>query len=37
MSLTKRLEKEIDYTKTVMSLLIALTAGLTAWFVDTEK
>lgn len=34
MSLTKRLEKEIDYVKTIIGILVALVAGLAAWFVN---
>ena len=37
MSLTKRLEKEIDYKKTLLSILIALVVGLTTWFVNTNN
>ena len=37
MSLTKRLEKEIDYTKTIIGILVALIAGLTTWFVNANK
>jgi len=36
MSKTKRLEKEIDYLKTMIGILVALCAGLTTWFVKEE-
>jgi len=36
MSKTKRFEKEIDYIKTLISILFALVAGITAWFVHTD-
>ena len=36
MSLTKRLEKEIDYTKTIIGILVALIAGLITWFVNDK-
>ena len=37
MSLTKRLEKEIDYVKTIIGILVALIAGLTTWFVHLNE
>ena len=36
MSKTKRLEKEIDYIKTLISILFALIAGITTWFVHSD-
>ena len=36
MSKTKRLEKEIDYLKSFIGILIALSAGIAAWFVNTN-
>ncbi|MEO1954595.1 MAG: hypothetical protein ABGW74_07815 [Campylobacterales bacterium] len=36
MSKTKRFEKEIDYIKTLISILFALVAGITAWFVHAD-
>jgi len=37
MSKEKRLEKEIDYLKTIIGILSALCAGLSTWFVNTDK
>jgi len=37
MSKEKRLEKEIDYLKTIIGILSALCAGLSTWFVNTNK
>lgn len=37
MSKSKRLEKEIDYLKSAIGILVALTAGITAWFVNTDS
>jgi uncharacterized membrane protein len=36
MSKTKRLEKEIDYLKGIIGILVFLIAGLVAWFVNTD-
>lgn len=35
-SKTKRLEKEIDYLKGLIGILVFLIAGLVAWFVNTD-
>jgi cobalamin biosynthesis protein CobD/CbiB len=37
MSRSKRYEKEIDYYKTLISILFALSAGLIAWFVQSKE
>ncbi len=36
MSKSKRLEKEIDYIKSIITILVALCAGIVAWFVRDD-